>query len=93
MCVSLIRTSFPLVALSQLECFPFGLPGGFGTITDSWIKDKSPENCLASVEIYDPQANTWAAGLDLPIPLCAMGVVKYCGTIYILGEYRRIWRC
>ena len=61
--------------------------GGFGTITDSWVRDKSPENCLNSVEIYDPEANSWTQGPDLPAPLCAMGVVKYYGTIYVLGAY------
>lgn len=59
--------------------------GGFGTLSDSWIKDKSPENCLSSVEIYSPESNSWAQGPDLPVPLCAMGVVKYYGTVYVLG--------
>ena len=39
------------------------------------------------MEVYDPATNTWEAGPDLPVPLCAMGVVKYYGTIYILGVY------
>ena len=51
------------------------------------MRDKSPENCLNSVEIYDPEANSWTQGPDLPAPLCAMGVVKYYGTIYVLGAY------
>lgn len=60
--------------------------GGFGSVTDSWVKDKSPENCLKVVEVYDPDTNCWADGPELPTPLCAMGVVKYYGTIYLLGE-------
>jgi hypothetical protein len=60
--------------------------GGFGAITESWVKDKSPEQCLASVEIYDPASNTWHDGPDLPSTLCAMGVVKYYATIYVLGK-------
>ena len=59
--------------------------GGCGTITDSWMLDDIPTNCLASVEIYNPWADTWTAGTDLPKPLCAVGVVKYNSTIYILG--------
>jgi len=59
--------------------------GGFGALSESWLKDKSPENCLTSVEIYDPETNSWTLGPDLPVPLCAMGVVKYYGTIYVLG--------
>jgi len=59
--------------------------GGFGALSESWLKDKSPENCLSSVEIYDPETNSWTAGPDLPVPLCAMGVVKYYGTVYVLG--------
>ena len=64
------------------------MAGGFGTITDTWVRDKSPENCLSSVEIYEPDTNSWTHGPDLPAPLCAMGVVKYYGTIYILGMYK-----
>ena len=61
--------------------------GGFATITESWVKDKSPENCLSSVEVYDPETNSWQAGPDLPQAVCAMGVVKYYGTIYIIGRF------
>ena len=61
--------------------------GGFGALSESWLKDKSPENCLSSVEIYDPETNSWTAGPDLPVPLCAMGVVKYYGTVYVLGVW------
>jgi hypothetical protein len=60
--------------------------GGFGTLSESWLKDKTPENCLTSVEIYDPETNSWTQGPSLPVPLCAMGVVKYYGTIYVLGN-------
>ena len=59
--------------------------GGCGTVTAFCMLDNSPKNCLASVEIYNPWADTWTAGTDLPKPLCAMGVVKYNSTIYILG--------
>ena len=61
------------------------LTGGFATITESWVKEKSPMNCLSSVEIYDPSTNSWETGPDLPQAVCAMGVVKYYGTIYIIG--------
>lgn len=59
--------------------------GGFGTLSDSWLKEKTPENCLSSVEIFDPETNSWTMGPELPVRLCAMGVVKYYGTIYVLG--------
>jgi len=61
------------------------ISGGFGSLSDSWLKDKSPENCLTSVEIYDPESDSWSQGRDLPVPLCSMGVVKYYGTVYVLG--------
>ena len=61
--------------------------GGFGTLSDSWLKEKTPENCLSSVEIFDPETNSWTMGPELPVRLCAMGVVKYYGTIYVLGRY------
>jgi len=64
--------------------------GGFGALSESWLKDKSPENCLSSVEIYDPETNSWTQGPDLPVPLCAMGVVKYYGNIYVLGLFTRL---
>jgi len=64
------------------------IAGGFGSITEVWIKDKSPENVLTTVEIYDPETNSWSTGPDPPMPLCAMGVVKYYGTIYLLGRKR-----
>ncbi|ELU01037.1 hypothetical protein CAPTEDRAFT_167175 [Capitella teleta] len=59
--------------------------GGFGSITESWIKDTSPDNVLDSVEVYDPVTNSWEVGVPLPIPLCAMGIFKYYGTIYVMG--------
>ena len=55
-------------------------------MTESWLKDKSPENCLTTVEIYDPETNSWEEGPELIVPLCAMGVVKYYGTIYVMGK-------
>lgn len=64
----------------------FFFPGGFGSITESWIKDTSPDNVLDSVEVYDPVTNSWEVGVPLPIPLCAMGIFKYYGTIYVMGE-------
>ena len=75
----------PFAAITH-DDVAFVISGGFSTITDSWVRDKSPENCISSVEIYDPELNTWSHGPDLPSVLCAMGVVKYYGTIYVLGE-------
>jgi len=75
---------------SELVC---GVPvhvGGFGALSESWLKDKSPENCLTSVEIYDPETNSWTQGPDLPVPLCAMGVTKYYGTVYVLGTRTKL---
>jgi hypothetical protein len=72
----------------HVACLHF--TGGFGTLSELWLKDKTPENCLSSVEIYDPETNSWTMGPPLPVALCAMGVVKYYGTIYILGTYLTI---
>ena len=38
------------------------------------------------MEIYDPETNSWEAGPELLVPLCAMGVVKYYGTVYVVGK-------
>ena len=73
---------FQFCHICSIVCY---ILGGFGALSESWLKDKSPENCLSSVEIYDPETNSWSAGPELPVPLCAMGVVKYYGTVYVLG--------
>jgi len=73
-----------------LQLFVVCVTGGFAALSESWLKDKSPENCLTSVEIYNPETNSWSLGPDLPMPLCAMGVVKYYGTIYVLGRCTRL---
>jgi Kelch motif len=75
-------------ALLYVNCmFANKFTGGFGTLSELWLKDKTPENCLSSVEIYDPETNSWTMGPPLPVALCAMGVVKYYGTIYVLGMH------
>ena len=76
--------SICIIALKTI--ISFFLSGGFGTVTESWLKDKSPENCLTTVEIFDPETSTWNEGPELLVPLCAMGVVKYYGTIYVMGK-------
>ena len=67
--------------------------GGFGALSESWLKDKSPENCLSSVEIYDPETNSWTACPELLVPLCANGCrqilrhylrSRYCLTLFLL---------
>ena len=77
-----------IIALKNVA-ISFSLSGGFGTVTESWLKDKSPENCLTTVEIFDPETNSWDEGPELLVPLCAMGVVKYYGTIYVMGKAYR----
>ena len=83
-----VVSSFFIIALKTI-IISFSVSGGFGTVTESWLKDKSPENCLTTVEIFDPETNTWDEGPELLVPLCAMGVVKYYGTIYVMGKASR----
>ncbi|XP_060554452.1 kelch-like protein 12 [Ruditapes philippinarum] len=59
--------------------------GGNGQISDKWKREFLPEFCVSSVEIYDVDSNSWSAGPELPNALCGAGVVKYGGTILIVG--------
>ena len=60
--------------------------GGMGAISESWVKDSEPQHVLNTCEVYDPASNTWSWGPTLPKPVCAAGVVKYYGSIYIMGK-------
>jgi len=61
------------------------LTGGNGQTSDKWKREFLPEHCVSSVEIYDPDTNNWSLGPELPNALCGAGVVKYGGTILIVG--------
>ena len=54
-------------------------------MSEKWKRDFLPEHCVDSVEIYDPVADTWAEGPELPNALCGAGVVKYGGKILLVG--------
>ena len=60
-------------------------PGGNGAVSDKWKKEYLPEFCVSSVEVFDPDTNTWSPGPELPNALCGAGIVKYGGTILIVG--------
>jgi len=49
------------------------LSGGNSSVTLKWKKDFMPEMCTSSVEVYDPQTNSWAAGPSLANALCGAG--------------------
>ncbi|WAR03750.1 KLH20-like protein [Mya arenaria] len=59
--------------------------GGNGKVSDKWKREYLPEYCVSSVEIYDPDSNSWSPGPELPNALCGAGVVKFGGTILIVG--------
>ena len=44
------------------------------------------QQALSSVEVYDPFHDTWSAGPELPKTLAYPGVVKYSGTVMVLGQ-------
>ena len=62
------------------------ISGGMGSLGPSWVKSEQPDNDLVSCEVYDPLTNTWHVGPALPRPLAAPGIIKYMGTIYVMGE-------
>jgi len=49
------------------------LSGGNSSVTLKWKKDFMPEMCTSSVEVYDPQTNSWTAGPSLANALCGAG--------------------
>lgn len=51
------------------------VPGGF--LSDGQI--------TTLVETYDPAANEWARGVDLPEPLCAYALVTFEDNLYLFG--------
>ncbi|XP_052256287.1 kelch-like protein 12 isoform X2 [Dreissena polymorpha] len=59
--------------------------GGNGQVSDKWKREQLPEFCVSSVEIYDPDSNSWSIGPELPNALCGAGVVKFGDTILIVG--------
>ncbi len=42
---------------------------------------------LSTVEIYDPQTNTWQRGADMPTPRTNAKAAVVNGTIYVFGGY------
>ncbi|XP_069104186.1 kelch-like protein diablo [Argopecten irradians] len=59
--------------------------GGNSALSDKWKKEFLPEHCVSSVEVYDPETNTWSLGPELPNAMCGAGIVKYGNTILIVG--------
>ncbi|GFS23230.1 UPF0672 protein C3orf58, partial [Elysia marginata] len=45
-------------------------PGGNSALSDKWRKEYLPEYCVNSVEIFDPNDNTWSQGPSLSNALC-----------------------
>lgn len=68
-------------------CVYYVYEGGMGAMSDLWEKSEEPRHYLSTCEIFDPATNMWIMGPNLPRGMCGMGVVKYYGTIYLLGKY------
>lgn len=47
--------------------------GGNAAISEKWRKEFLPEHCVSSVEIFDPETETWSPGPELPNALCGAG--------------------
>ncbi|GFR81699.1 influenza virus NS1A-binding protein homolog [Elysia marginata] len=66
--------------------------GGNSALSDKWRKEYLPEYCVNSVEIFNPNDNTWSQGPSLSNALCGAGEVKYGHTILVVGgEDDRSW--
>ena len=50
-------------------------PGGNSAVSERWHKEYLPEFCVGTVEIYDPDTETWSFGPELPNPLCGAGEI------------------
>lgn len=64
-----LHVAFTLLSLSVNLLFV----GGNSSVTLKWKKDFLPEICTSSVEVYDPELNTWTNGPDLANALCGAG--------------------
>lgn len=71
-------------------CVRLYSPGGIGC--DGEDRGQS-RRCLTSVEIYNPETDTWRAGPSLPTPLLSLrtnasnvGVAE--GKLYLCGYYK-----
>ena len=43
-------------------------------MSEKWKREFLPEHCVSSVEIYDPEKQTWSPGPELPNALCGAGL-------------------
>ncbi|XP_076435308.1 kelch repeat and BTB domain-containing protein 8-like [Babylonia areolata] len=59
--------------------------GGNAAVSERWHKEYLPEFCVGTVEVFDPETETWSFGPELPNPLCGAGVVKYGESVLIVG--------
>ena len=65
--------------------------GGVGRLCEGWMKGESPSGGeVSTCELYDPMTDRWRDGPPLPQALAAPGVIKYMGTIYVMGRF--LWR-
>ena len=42
-------------------------------MSTKWKKELLPEHCTPTTEVYDPVANSWETGPELPNALCGAG--------------------
>ena len=59
--------------------------GGNTQASEKWRKELLPEFCTATVEVLDPDSEIWSPGPTLPNALCGAGIVKYGGTVLVVG--------
>lgn len=59
--------------------------GGNAAVSEKWRCEFIPEHCVSSVDIFDPDTETWTAGPELPNALCGAGCVSYDGKVLTVG--------
>ncbi|XP_014782728.1 kelch-like protein diablo [Octopus bimaculoides] len=59
--------------------------GGNAAVSEKWRREFIPEHCVSSVEIFDPETESWSMGPELPNALCGAGCVSYDGKVLTVG--------
>ncbi|CAH1781616.1 unnamed protein product [Owenia fusiformis] len=66
--------------------------GGNSALSNRWKRDFIPEECVNTVEVFDPETNSWGTGPDLPNAVCGAAVVKHgCEILVVGGEDANSW--
>jgi len=62
-------------------------------VTLKWKKDFLPEICTSSVEVYDPDSNSWSAGPSLANALCGAGQYMLSSYYTVISVSCFGWPC